>query len=119
MNALVKEKLTTLFREDEQNLYLSYDELSYKYPNTTPTTWENYLDENDVKHYVLQRTAKLTEINARKALKRLAGGGFDPQEVSALKQLIESSSLLQKKANQHEHVFVSFVPVPEYVTHEQ
>lgn len=116
MNIQIKDKLYELFKESERNLFLTYEELAKTYKNTTPTVWETFLDEPDVKQFVLQRTAKLTEINARKALRKLSNGSFEAQEVSALKSLIEASTILTKKANQHEHIFVSFVPVPDYIT---
>lgn len=107
MNPVIKEKLQQTFEDHIPNsLYYTYQELS-EHLGSTPRTWENFLDQPDIQRLIEQKLNKYMQIDARKALNRLANDpNLSSHDISALKHLIENSHLLKQKAETKQHILV-------------
>lgn len=106
-----KESLKQKFIENiPESLYMDYQELSQSL-GSSPKQWEALLDDPEFKQFIEVQIAKYQEINARKALNRLAN---DPtlasSDIQALNKVLESSKILQQKYNAKEHIVFSFIP---------
>lgn len=99
-----------------ESLYMDYQELSQAL-GSSPKQWEALLDDPEFKQFIEVQIAKYQEINARKALNRLAN---DPtlvsSDIQALNKVLESSKILQQKYNAKEHIVFSFIPPTQQTT---
>jgi|SRR6185312_5099398 len=105
----IQEKMQEIFKDNIPNtLYMNYQELQQSY-GFTQAAWENLLDDPDFKRHIDIQLAKYLEIEARKALQKLANAPHST-EVSGLIKTIESSKLLQQKHNQRQNVVLTYLP---------
>lgn len=106
-----KESLKQKFIENiPESLYMDYRELSQAL-GSSPKQWEALLDDPEFKQFIEVQIAKYQEINARKALNRLANDpNLASSDIQALNKVLESSKILQQKFNAKEHIVFSFIP---------
>lgn len=95
-----KESLKQKFIENiPESLYMDYRELSQAL-GSSPKQWEALLDDPEFKQFIEVQIAKYQEINARKALNRLANDpNLASSDIQALNKVLESSKILQQKFN--------------------
>lgn len=92
------------------NLYLNHYELSDKYPKYTPEDWRNYVNKS--RPFIETELAAITEAQSRSALEKLGSGKVSSSDVSALRQLLEKSKIINEKLNAKQSVLISFLPNP-------
>lgn len=114
---LKEDKMNRLFQEAMPDaLYMNAYELADQFPSFGEDEWERFLDAPEVQRFMEAKMAKMMEVNARKALKRLGDpgeGGFGSQEVTALKEMIEKSKMIQSNQNRRPKVVLTFIPPRE------
>lgn len=100
----------------KENLTLDYYELSDKYDGTNPEVWEEFLDMPEIYRFRQAKLAKLQEFRAYKALKLLEDKAVldNAGAISALKELIEKSKLIQQASKNKQQVVLTYVPPKEY-----
>lgn len=104
------EALLSLFRSKmPEVLYMTPFELHDEFSQVPAEMWEAFLDDHTTQIFIDGKLSKILEVNARKALQRLAKGNFAPQEVSGIKELLERSKLMRSQ-NKRPRVVLSFIP---------
>lgn len=112
MNQIIQNKLKEQFENNvPDSLYMTYEELA-QHLGSTPRVWESFLDLPETQRYVEQKLNKYLQIDARKALNKLANNPtLSSQEVAAIRHLIESSNLLKQKAETKQQIIVTHIPI--------
>lgn len=109
---LRQDKMNKLFKQQlPESLYMSSYDLHSEIRDFSQEEWEHFLDSPDTQRFIESKMAKLTEVNARKAVHRLGTTtGFASQEVTALKEIIEKSKLMQQGQNRRPKVVLTYIP---------
>jgi len=94
-------------------LYMDYYELA-ELSEASPLAWEKFLDVFDVKRYISDKVAKMTEIAARKTLDRLANSHLNASDISAIKEIL-SNAQDNQKSNELPQVVFTFIPKSELI----
>lgn len=111
---IVNDKLYTLFQSSlPDSLYLSHYDLS-KELGGTPTAWSNFLKDPENKRFIEREIASIAESAARRALNTLSDGStVTSQQVSALKEILKNSELIQQKSNSKQTIIITHIPKKE------
>lgn len=106
------------FDEDlKENLTLDYYDLAEKYEGTDPDVWEEFLDLPEISRYRMAKIGKLQEFAAFKALRMLEDKALldNAGAISALKEILEKSKLIQQATRRHQQIILTYVPPKEGV----
>ena len=92
------------------NLYLNHYELAEKYIKYSAEDWRKFISKN--RPFIETELAAITEAQSRSALEKLSSGKVSSADVSALRQLLEKSKIINEKLNAKQSVLISFLPNP-------
>lgn len=102
------EEMDKVFRTNlPESLYMSHYELREQF-GFTAEQWRIY--QRDNAQFITTEMAALAEPAARRALAKLGNSSVSSQEVSAIKELLAKSKLINEAQHQQERVIVMFVP---------
>lgn len=109
-------RMAEIFEEKmPDSLYMNFYELS-EITDMDADVWEQFLDLTEVNQFIKAKVAKLAEFEARKALNRLANDQLSSQDVQAVREILNSSKLLQQNLNQKPQVVLTFIPKTAFET---
>lgn len=93
-------------------LYMNQYHLSHEF-GFTHNEWKNFLRNEEVDRLIEAEIAQIAEIGARSALAALQSGHAQAADISAARELIANSRLLQQKHNQRPQVIITRIPAKE------
>lgn len=109
-------RMAEIFEEKmPDSLYMNFYELA-EITDMDADVWEQFLDLTEVTQFIKAKVAKLAEYEARKALNRLANDQLSSQDVQAVREILNSSKLLQQNLNQKPQVVLTFIPKTAFET---
>lgn len=109
-------RMAEIFEEKmPDSLYMNFYELA-EITDMDADVWEQFLDLTEVNQFIKAKVAKLAEFEARKALNRLANDQLSSQDVQAVREILNSSKLLQQNLNQKPQVVLTFIPKTAFET---
>lgn len=113
MNPLMKQvymKMADIYEAKmPDSLYMNYYDLA-KVSDASASVWETFLDLPDITNWINAKISKMTEYHARAALQKLATSNLSANEVSAIKELLSKSKLLQANQTQKPTVILTYIP---------
>jgi hypothetical protein len=92
------------------SLYSSPKELSYLDTGTNIPQWKQFLENQDVQRFIEREIAKEMEILARKSLRKLSEGDLNSNDITAIKEILSKSKIIQEKNQTKETVIFSYIP---------
>lgn len=91
------------------SLYLNPYELTELLPSSTPQDWKSFLAIPEINRFIESEIATIAEAAARKALQNLQDNPTS-QDISAAKELLQSSRLLKQKLQNKQTVIMTYLP---------
>lgn len=90
-------------------LYLTHYELAKTFGHS-PEDWSNFLKVREVNQLIESEIATIAEIGARQAIARLQSSHASSADISAARELLNSSRLIKQRVNQKPLVFITRIP---------
>jgi hypothetical protein len=109
----IKEKMYQTFEDNLPNsLYMDHYTLAEQFDGT-PKMWRDFLKDPENQRFIESELAAITEAAARAALQKLSSGTANSNDISAIKQLLDKSKMLQQNQNSQERIILTFIPKKE------
>ena len=109
----IQEKMKETFEMHlPDSLFLNHYELAEQFDGT-PQLWRDFLKNPENQRFIESELAAITEAAARAALQKLSSGNANSNDISAIKQLLEKSKLLQEKQNTNQTIVMTYIPQKE------
>ena len=111
ISTIAIDKMTEMFQSKlPSSLYLDHYELASTFGGTSQA-WSTFLKDPETKRFIEREIASIAEASARKALSQLSGNdSITSQQVSAIKEILNKSQLIQQKSQSKATVILTYLP---------